>query len=76
MRHAECEPILSTFIHVGEKFLILVSAGVYKPYGEATGTKPNMANNTPTSMVHQKINKQTSVDAVAQQVVNYAFYLH
>lgn len=83
LHDAETEPVLSSpYIHGGEtigapmKFLILMSAGVYKAYEEATGTKPNMINNNITSMVHQEILRQKSIDGVAQAVIDEITSLH
>lgn len=83
LKDADSEPVLSTpYVHGGEKidksmkFVVLMSAGVYKAYEEATGVNPEMVNNDIVSMVHMEINRQNDIEAVAQAVIDEIKFRH
>ncbi|XP_065655579.1 TGF-beta-activated kinase 1 and MAP3K7-binding protein 1 isoform X3 [Hydra vulgaris] len=77
------EPILSIpSIHGGEeidnsmKFLILMSHGVYHAYMHATDALPEEVNSCIASMVEEEIGKRSSIEDVAQEVINRICRMH
>ncbi|XP_066911677.1 TGF-beta-activated kinase 1 and MAP3K7-binding protein 1-like [Clytia hemisphaerica] len=83
LKEAREEPILSTpSVHGGEdilknmKFLVLMSRGVYIAYEQATGIPKDQVNAHIANLIYNEILKQTTIENVAQCVIDHICRIH
>lgn len=84
LKTANDEPILSIpSVHGGEDvslpnrmFLVLMSKGVFDGYEQATGCPRDQVNHRIGQMVNEEIRRQTTIENVAQTVVDRICRLH